>query len=288
MITHDRDEVQLRGQVADRPLAARRLFHGAGKVGEHGDELGARREHEHGNEAEHDRHRRPHHQTDRRPLFNAEPTLQRPHGLVQHDAEEPGNQDQDHHVGRDVDDRDQRADQSDRGHDGPPRYVVPGAAGSTRDRGFILCRGFVSDRSLKGRRTRHARRELQHGVLRVGAIQDRCECAHDTGAAVVPDAQRHSPVRIELGPILASGARIGRPETIAHLRLPTRRSNHLAAHRHAPRRNRTTSGTLRRNPRLHLHRCPRRRRTHRQPTHRRLPRCLNVEPRARGRDDGRV
>ena len=84
--------------------------------------------------------------------------------------------------------------------------------------------------------------------------------------------KRHPSERIELDPGLAPRPRLGRPTTAPRLRLPPRCSDHMATRRHAPRRNRTTPRTQRRNPRLHLRRRPRRRRTHRQPTRRHPPR----------------
>ena len=89
-----------------------------------------------------------------------------------------------------------------------------------------------------------------------------------------------TPERIELGPVMAPCTRIGRSETDARLRLPTRRRNRMAPRRHAPRRNRPATRTQRRNTRLHLRGRPRRRRTHRQPTNRHIPPTTSAERQA--------
>ena len=57
------------------------------------------------------------------------------------------------------------------------------------------------------------------------------------------DISFDEPGEPKTGPLMASGARIGRPATNAHLRLPPRRSHHMAPRRHAAGRNRTQTDT---------------------------------------------
>ena len=91
--------------------------------------------------------------------------------------------------------------------------------------------------------------------------------------------QRHPTVRVELDPGLAP-----RLESVGQKPLRVYDCRHAIAttwltRRHAPRRNSATPRTQRPNPRLHLRRRLRRRRTHRQPTRRHHPQLTTWRPR---------